>query len=355
MLSAEAIDPARARASLDRGAMLTHLERARAAPTLDARLAALIDAWRVCKLPELAVVIEQLGQRLLERRPIIRRGERGEQALWRAAERGDPLAVGQVIVDLFHDKLGHYESSTVARVAALPPDPRVAMRLWKWTHSRVNDDDRDIVYPALAAIGDPRTVELLREDLPAAATRTANEIAAAGPPRADRASRAVIAELARGDPTERALLREVYARPRSDEPRLIYADYLISQDDPRGELIALQCRSKLNAAGQRRLQHLLDRFAPRWVGPLEPYLVTPKRGKRELRRGFLARCRINGARPESEHYPEARERRAVLLAELATHRAWATLEEVEFPRYSMKWHAPLLAHLEKLRVAVKLV
>jgi uncharacterized protein (TIGR02996 family) len=61
---------------------------------------------------------------------------------------------------------------------------------------------------------------------------------------------------------ERALLDDCVAAPKDDAPRLVYADWLAQKDDPRGELIALQCqlerlrkaapeRVRLNARGLR--------------------------------------------------------------------------------------------------------
>lgn len=43
------------------------------------------------------------------------------------------------------------------------------------------------------------------------------------------------------DSTETRLLDAVLARPEDDEPRLVYADWLMERGDPRGEFIAVQC------------------------------------------------------------------------------------------------------------------
>lgn len=42
---------------------------------------------------------------------------------------------------------------------------------------------------------------------------------------------------------EHALLDAIVASPDDDEPRLVYADYLETRGDPRGEFIQLQCRA----------------------------------------------------------------------------------------------------------------
>jgi uncharacterized protein (TIGR02996 family) len=41
---------------------------------------------------------------------------------------------------------------------------------------------------------------------------------------------------------ERRLINEVLAQPEALAPRVVYADWLLEQGDPRGEFIALQCK-----------------------------------------------------------------------------------------------------------------
>jgi uncharacterized protein (TIGR02996 family) len=38
-----------------------------------------------------------------------------------------------------------------------------------------------------------------------------------------------------------ALLDDIIAAPDDDAPRLVYADWLLAREDPRGELITVQC------------------------------------------------------------------------------------------------------------------
>lgn len=38
-----------------------------------------------------------------------------------------------------------------------------------------------------------------------------------------------------------AFMREIIADPDNDVPRLVYADWFADLDDPRGELIRVQC------------------------------------------------------------------------------------------------------------------
>jgi uncharacterized protein (TIGR02996 family) len=97
-----------------------------------------------------------------------------------------------------------------------------------------------------------------------------------------------------GTPLERELLAAIYAAPEDDPPRLIYADWLLSQeaqaDRDRGELIQLQCARLAGLSAEQR-RGIRDRERE-----LLAALPTPSFGERvrlELvwSRGFLERCR----------------------------------------------------------------
>ncbi|HEU0034435.1 MAG TPA: TIGR02996 domain-containing protein [Kofleriaceae bacterium] len=64
-----------------------------------------------------------------------------------------------------------------------------------------------------------------------------------------------------------ALLAEILANPDDDEPRLVYADWLGQHDDPRGELIQLQCELARRDGARElndRANALLRRHEQRW-------------------------------------------------------------------------------------------
>lgn len=69
--------------------------------------------------------------------------------------------------------------------------------------------------------------------------------------------------------TEDELLRQIAVRPFDPEPRLVYADYLAEQGDPRAEVIALATRETLTMAEKRRLKSIVTTHSRRWLGPLE--------------------------------------------------------------------------------------
>jgi uncharacterized protein (TIGR02996 family) len=68
---------------------------------------------------------------------------------------------------------------------------------------------------------------------------------------------------------EEELLRQIALRPFELEPRLVYADFLAEQGDPRAEVIALAARGELTMAEKRRLKGIVHDHARRWLGPLE--------------------------------------------------------------------------------------
>ena len=76
---------------------------------------------------------------------------------------------------------------------------------------------------------------------------------------------------ANGFPAEyAALVADVLASPDDDTPRLVLADALMEKNDPRGELIAIQCaRSEADDAVDR-VEELLYEHADRWTDGLGP-------------------------------------------------------------------------------------
>ena len=83
------------------------------------------------------------------------------------------------------------------------------------------------------------------------------------------------------------LLELVYAQPHVDDHRLVYADWLQTHGDPRGEFIVLQCRRESGDGDTddlNRERQLLQTHVRRWLGrladSLEPASIV-------FRKGFL--------------------------------------------------------------------
>jgi uncharacterized protein (TIGR02996 family) len=93
---------------------------------------------------------------------------------------------------------------------------------------------------------------------------------------------------------ETALLEAIYAAPDEDAPRLVYADWLQEEGDPRGEFIALQFARLTGTPTAKALQRersLLARHRRKWTGKLWDAVYQ----SHELRfaRGFVDDVRLN--------------------------------------------------------------
>lgn len=83
-------------------------------------------------------------------------------------------------------------------------------------------------------------------------------------------------------------LAAIRAAPDDDQPRLIYADWLMERGDAHGELISLQLqKTPLSRHAQHRLTTILDSEAERIAGELAPFIDQPA-----FHRGFVERVRM---------------------------------------------------------------
>lgn len=93
---------------------------------------------------------------------------------------------------------------------------------------------------------------------------------------------------------EQSFLEEICAHPDDDLRRLIYADWLEDQGDPRGEFIRVQCELATLKKTQKRFkelkereQRLLFRYEHQWTDAI-PYSLR----KCIFRRGFIEECSV---------------------------------------------------------------
>jgi uncharacterized protein (TIGR02996 family) len=103
-------------------------------------------------------------------------------------------------------------------------------------------------------------------------------------------------------PSTQAFLDAILEQPDADAPRLIYADWLEEQGDPRAELIRLQCeRANLRATDSRcaflefREAEVMAEHLERWLEPVRRLGLTGR-----FRRGFLE-ITVSHARTLLEH------------------------------------------------------
>lgn len=72
-------------------------------------------------------------------------------------------------------------------------------------------------------------------------------------------------------PMNNAFLAEIRAHPDDDEPRLIYADWLEEQGDPRGEFIRLSCERANLDPWDERYDELDQRVEKLWQAHFEQW------------------------------------------------------------------------------------
>lgn len=106
----------------------------------------------------------------------------------------------------------------------------------------------------------------------------------------------------------KALFQSVVAKPDDDAVRLVYADALSEQGDPRGEFIAVQCKLAAGRSGvaaakalRRREEELLDAHGEEWLGPLQRFLRENDSyglSQVKLHRGFVVQARVQLSGPE---------------------------------------------------------
>ncbi|MFT3691612.1 MAG: TIGR02996 domain-containing protein [Kofleriaceae bacterium] len=306
----------------------------------------LLASWRAYPAPAVADLIDAASRNALRDRPPTElTGTLADrQAAWMTVRRAeDPLDVPWLVSSVFTARV----AMTIQRleaVAKLPRDPRISGGLIAQLHTpqtlhargslwtrvcrviRDQNDHRviDQIERLLARFND-RNIEASESQGQLTARLAQTRSILAGrllpPPPPDPA---LIAQVAArlDDPdasarTETArtiddFIADIWAHPKDDGLRDVFADWLIQRDDPRGELIALQVgktQGRSTKDGEKREKKLLAEHARLWMGPLAPVVKNYV-----FERGFLARAEINW-------------RALAAQPALMTHPAWATVRE----------------------------
>jgi uncharacterized protein (TIGR02996 family) len=309
-------------------------------------LSALLAAWRAARDPELAALIERVSARGAGP-PVAGPGSATANLRRRIAAATD-ADVGPIL-ELALRQIRTFPRAyhfVVELAESRPPDPRAAAALAAVIEQPPFVDRDGALYPdvvtALDRIDDPRFRDLLVTRWRAlepqrgrirkyraaldVLEQVARKIEDREAPTANRGLAAAIArideELARVTPRQRkqardagALLEAIRANPADVSLRLVYADALQENGDPRGELIALQC-GRGDAPPSKRERELLATYARAWLGEIEP--IVMKQGV-VFRRGFLA-CAREGVKKIAQH-------------ELLESPEWITLEELAVSVY----------------------
>lgn len=287
-------------------------------------MAAMIAMWRKLRHPRLAKIVDCIEDQVLAsapRPPLCQTRRRIDIEAWRTTEAaGDPLDFHRLSAAVGAGS----QNDTLCQVKALAArqDPRLARVLLALLEQPPHHDDEllDAILEELAATRDRRAAgpadALAARYLDSAWTgglgyvganrwisenlkAVASELEAVVPAALTGAIAAACVELearfgahSAGSALPathqlRELLAAVYAAPDDDGPRLVYADALLAQGDPRGELVILQlarARGVITDEGRAREAAILSDEAhmAAWGQPLS------SAGRCTFERGFPA-------------------------------------------------------------------
>jgi uncharacterized protein (TIGR02996 family) len=121
---------------------------------------------------------------------------------------------------------------------------------------------------------------------------------------------------------EAELLDAIRAAPHDDAPRLVYADHLIAQGDPRGEFIAAQIMRSI--ATRERWVELLRAHRDEWTRDAELIGAT----NAQFDRGFIERIDLRSLGDVIEHARALRTWAPVPAIYITTPDALATFSPV---------------------------
>jgi len=270
----------------------------------------LLAAWRDHRAAEIAEVIEHVGA-LCRPEPILVKSNQSQQAAWLARASAQAPEDCELLLGSLEQNKAHALGRLVA-LAEWAPDPRVARFLCNLlaTKRLAANSGRGYLLqgaPILKRVGDPRSAAWMRAISERQARKAPREVLAdvmdrlpVAPAPDDAISELCKALLGaaetyrpptpEGDPEQgEELLDAVYDDPDDIGRLLVYADWLLQRGDPRGEFIALQCRSAEPGAKRTSRERALEKTHGRdWVPRGAAVL---KRGT-VFQRGFVTEMAI---------------------------------------------------------------
>jgi uncharacterized protein (TIGR02996 family) len=340
----------------------------------------LLEAWRELPLPRLADAIERLAERGTAETFPGKTAKARHEAWLATASLHRASDVPRLVSTLLDGAKSPVAAERLDAISSLPADPRIARTLAGIAarppfQAGTTKPFWKKLYPLLVTHADPRTLATLEplsekyvelvgaatmgsymktqldlaltalrkrfgDDGPASTPAQAAALdrldASAPPPSPETA-----AAIAR---TADDFLRAIAEQPDDDAPRLVYADWLQEQGDPRGEFIALQFRrlreGSLPEKDEAREAALLSKHRRDWLGPLYRVLQT-QWAECRFTRGFLSVARL---------CPNT----ALADAVTATT-VWSTVEDLFVaPRpfsYAKLFESPTFGALRSLRAA----
>lgn len=348
-------------------AAVEQLEHARDASADASLLHALLEAWRIAQFPVLAELIPIAAQRAVARQRPIAMPERRFQldVLWsNVAELRDPVSLDWLLEHLVSASNSVASKENIKALEGWPVDPRIAIRLleiartkplttrrpfWTQLFAIVEQQLHAGVAPLVAELAQTARVTEFDQVFLRRMRKLRDRVALLRPPAPSPveaqlleaiAARLELSSRRAATKTADEFLLDIWQHADDDGPREVFADWLLERADPWGELITLQLSRWRKGPAARKLPReraLLEEHSKKWLGPLEPVVVT---SLMRFERGFLFGCRV--------HW-----RRLAAAPALMTHPAWATVREYELDAYGEQrceaWLDHMIAHGAKRR------
>lgn len=289
--------------------LLESAERLLDAGDVEQAMFALIEAWRTAPSDRIGGIVERLSARLPPQEPFTARTVAEKKAAWLAlAERHDPKDLPRLL-SLDWPVHPRDAKERYAALRQFPADPRIVrsfevlrasgrydsnagMTFWRFVFKLLYSWRYPRTHELFANIRPDSIEELRFEELLAKPKIAAPELA----PEATLVLDALEARLGVSKKVDvdrkvqrAALLDAVYESPDDDAPRLVFADFLAEQGDPRGELIQLDIRlaheGKLPGKLLKRRNELARAGGRSFCEGIHPNLEDI-----ELRRGFASKA-----------------------------------------------------------------
>lgn len=330
------------------------LTRARETAEPEERVEHLVAAWRLSRDPALADLIDAHLEALAAQRPPVGAADDSFHGAWlQLAAKRKTADLGPLFAAIARGT-GPHCRVRVEALAQFGPHPVVARVLTSWFEQAPFDGKNRArcLGPALELVkqcADPRsTATLSRVTTPEQRARTVFVVGMKNwvPLKALAAEAKkwsvtvplgalegfTSPERARPKADLSALWSAVFDAPHDVQRKLVLADALQEQGDPRGEFISLQCTRAPDARPSKREKELLAQYRDVFLGSLAPTLTSP-----EYEGGLV----VGGKVPQH----------ARNVSSTLNSPEWRAVKRLRFPTYPMPgFHQllgnPLLANLE---------
>lgn len=129
------------------------------------------------------------------------------------------------------------------------------------------------------------------------------------------------------------ILQRIFEDPSDDDAKLVYADYLMEQQDPHGEFIRLQFQKESEGLSEQQAKEESALVHKHWRDFIGPIHKVIRRTGLEFTKGFVSRCEVH-------------EKFGAKVKSIADEPMWRMVQELYGP-------AELIKHLGMRRIRSK--